>query len=192
MDYFTELLDSEEMQDEILQRLFNLRALLSIKKRLGDLVDITDRLFGYMMGCEQGNSVFIMSTVSVVLSLNEILEEKINEFYLSAEDWILEGFPEVEYAEIYGLFVPMPYPQIQEALVQLSQENANELQGQSLIIKDVNYSSEELIRATVHNDGLLFYTDLNIFPMDYCVDTILDVCIKLREIFEGIYQGVAA
>ena len=57
MDY-QYLMDSDEAQDEILQRLYNLQTLFFVKKELGDLADITDRLFGYSVYCEQGNSTF--------------------------------------------------------------------------------------------------------------------------------------
>jgi hypothetical protein len=189
MDY-QYLMDSDEAQDEILQRLYNLQTLFFVKKELGDLADITDRLFGYSVYCEQGNSTFLMSTVSVIMALSESLEDKITEFCDSIENWREEGYPEVDYEEIYALFIPVPYPHIQESLNLLSQEDGYFMEEETLVIKDFYCpeSKEGLMRVTVKDDGLLFYADLSYFPNDYCYNSIINTCIKLRKIFEGIYH----
>lgn len=189
MDY-EYLMDSDEAQDEILQRLYNLQTLFDVKKRLGDLADITDRLFGYSIYCEQGNTVFLTSTISVIMALPGSLENRVTEFCDNVEGWQEEGYPEVDFEEIYALFIPVPYPHIQESLNLLSQEDGYFMEEETLVIKDFYCpeSEEGLMRVTVKDDGLLFYVDLSYFPNDYCCNNIINTCIKLRKIFEGIYH----
>ncbi|MDD3040425.1 hypothetical protein, partial [Bacteroides sp.] len=72
-------MDNDEIQNEVLTRLDNFQTLMMIKRRLGDLVDIEDRLFGYC-GCgECDNSPFIFSSIAVILSLPDDKECNIEE-----------------------------------------------------------------------------------------------------------------
>lgn len=161
------LAESYEMQDEALQRIINLQILLGVKERLGDLVDITDRLFGYTLYCE-GNTPFVFSTISVIFSLPEELEMRIGEGYYSAEEWEEDGnLPPKNSEEVYAVYIPFEYSkeEMEAAVAQLSLEEI------------------EYVHIMIKNDCLIFYFDGDYYPFE--TEKILEICVQLRLILEG-------
>jgi hypothetical protein len=170
-DYLNELIDSEEMRDEIVQRVINLQILLDVKKRLGDLVDITDRLFGYNYYCDEGNDIFFFSTISVIFSLPDKMEKGIREEIWTLQDWVDEGYPTMDYEEIRSLHIPFACPceQMEAAIAQLPSSTIG-----------------EIVRICVKNNQLVLYLEADYYYELF--ETALEICISLRQILEG---GVA-
>jgi len=165
----------EEHNRELLINLDNLLYLLHIKKRLGDKVDIKDRLFGYC-GCgECTNSPFIFSTIAVILDLSEAEEREIEENFWDVQDW-QENNPgyqnklnpeEVE--TVWEVIVPCSYA---------AEEIIERIDNQTVSILEVREDSA---------GNKYFYLAAD------CWETteydILDIFIQIREAAESLKKG---
>ncbi len=112
---------NEELIDQYLGTLYNLKTLLYIKKELGDYADITDRYFGYSPYCGDSEAVFFRSAIAIILGLNEEQELNIAEEYYIKEDFLKE-YPDIqedikeEIDEIAELKIPAVYADICEQI----------------------------------------------------------------------------
>jgi hypothetical protein len=176
MSYINDIMEDDEARTELRQRMDNLSTLLMIKRRLGELVDINDRLFGYC-GCgECSNFPFTKSSISVVLSLPDDKEDGIEENNWTNEVWKEEGLPLVTFGEnedeeIYSISIPFHYDlqAMETALEKLAPENI--------------FSN---IKLHICNENtLLVYCKVEDSWEREFSDDISEICIRLRHFIEG-------
>ena len=153
------------MQEEILQRMWNLLTLLDIKKQLGDLVDITDRLFGYLLYHEEGNAPFVFSTLAVIFALSEELEARIEDSQWSSKDWEAEGYPHMDSEYIYSVYVPFECSK-EEMEAAFALIPGEMMEGDIHFFIDKNY--------------FIAYIDEEYYPISEFYEILIDICIQLR------------
>lgn len=118
----------QEIIDQYLGTLYNLKTLLYIKKELGDCVDITDRYFGYTPYCCDSETVFFRSVIAIIFGLSEEQEINIGEEFYTREDF-LNKYPDLpsnnidEDCEVAEILLPAAYADICEQVAKELPEN---------------------------------------------------------------------
>ncbi|KUG03132.1 hypothetical protein ASZ90_019472 [hydrocarbon metagenome] len=160
---------NEEIIDQYLGTLYNLKTLLHIKKELGDYVDITDRYFGYNPCCDSG-FVYFCSVIAIIFSLSEEQEIIIAEEFYTRQDF-LDKYPDIpsgdidEEIEVAEILLPAAYVDICEKVAKD-------------ISKDTSFSYRRINETTSH---IYFCADEWPFRED-----LFDFFIRVRKIAEGM------
>ncbi len=187
-DYLIELAENDEMQEEILQRMWNLLTLLDIKKQLGDLVDITDRLFGYLLYHEEGNAPFVFSTLAVIFALSEELEARIEDSQWSSKDWEAEGYPHMDSEYIYSVYVPFECSKEEMEAFKTFLKPGDRLNVQAVFSQKITVTEEDGFGGIVKNQIDTFKTETvfgDIMVADLLNnrgESILDIYAGYREL----------
>ncbi len=158
----------DELIDQYLGTLYNLKTLLYIKKELGEHADITDRYFGHTPCCDSGE-VFFRSTMAIILDLTAEQELSISEEYYTNEDFY-KTYPDIpkenDFDEITELVIPAVYSDICEQVFKTFPQKSGE------------FKYRKINKKTSH---IYFPSDEWPFRED-----LFNFFIKVRKIAEGL------
>ncbi len=161
---------NEEIIDQYLGTLYNLKTLLYIKKELGEYADITGRYFGYSPYCGDSEEVFFRSAIAVIFGLSEEQELNIVEEFYTWEDFLNE-YPDILHddldqdIEMATILLPAVYADICEQVAKN-------------LPKDSGFNYRRVNKTTSH---IYFCSDE--WPLR---EDIFNFFIKVRKIAEGL------